>query len=192
MEHTNTLFDLILTPLYALLVYMIASYIQKKNEHKNPAYKYYTMGAMARCFGAIALCLIYTLYYSGGVTVNYYDSSYTILNLWPKYKYQVLDILGGNTSMENYSYFDDDTNWPFFWFDENAMFVSRFITPICALAFNTYIPTAILLSFICYSGSWKLYILFTDRYPQLRKELAIRSEERRVGKECRSRWSPYH
>src|ERR1039457_5364425 len=24
------------------------------------------------------------------------------------------------------------------------------------------------------------------------KELLLRSEERRVGKECRSRWSPYH
>ena len=24
------------------------------------------------------------------------------------------------------------------------------------------------------------------------KQLFIRSEERRVGKECRSRWSPYH
>src|SRR3712207_5602000 len=24
------------------------------------------------------------------------------------------------------------------------------------------------------------------------KELQVRSEERRVGKECRSRWSPYH
>ena len=24
------------------------------------------------------------------------------------------------------------------------------------------------------------------------KNLTIRSEERRVGKECRSRWSPYH
>ena len=24
------------------------------------------------------------------------------------------------------------------------------------------------------------------------KETALRSEERRVGKECRSRWSPYH
>ena len=24
------------------------------------------------------------------------------------------------------------------------------------------------------------------------KQLAPRSEERRVGKECRSRWSPYH
>ena len=25
-----------------------------------------------------------------------------------------------------------------------------------------------------------------------RRELRLRSEERRVGKECRSRWSPYH
>ena len=31
------------------------------------------------------------------------------------------------------------------------------------------------------------------RFPDLEKiDLAIRSEERRVGKECRSRWSPYH
>ena len=29
-----------------------------------------------------------------------------------------------------------------------------------------------------------------DYYPHLREQL--RSEERRVGKECRSRWSPYH
>src|SRR5260221_5508698 len=27
---------------------------------------------------------------------------------------------------------------------------------------------------------------------QVRQSLARRSEERRVGKECRSRWSPYH
>ena len=25
-----------------------------------------------------------------------------------------------------------------------------------------------------------------------KKQMLIRSEERRVGKECRSRWSPYH
>ena len=54
--------------------------------------------------------------------------------------------------------------------------------------------------------SWKL--VATDRVPagkrdciSLREKIAelqkdihdgIRSEERRVGKECRSRWSPYH
>ena len=31
-------------------------------------------------------------------------------------------------------------------------------------------------------------VLFIDK----KSEIVIRSEERRVGKECRSRWSPYH
>ena len=29
-------------------------------------------------------------------------------------------------------------------------------------------------------------------YPNNEQKIQIRSEERRVGKECRSRWSPYH
>ena len=35
-------------------------------------------------------------------------------------------------------------------------------------------------------------ILRSETTPQLAARLAERSEERRVGKECRSRWSPYH
>ena len=33
---------------------------------------------------------------------------------------------------------------------------------------------------------------FTGKNGTFHSEQAIRSEERRVGKECRSRWSPYH
>ena len=36
---------------------------------------------------------------------------------------------------------------------------------------------------------------FEEKYKELQPEKykdTIRSEERRVGKECRSRWSPYH
>ena len=32
----------------------------------------------------------------------------------------------------------------------------------------------------------------TERLQNVFKNLVLRSEERRVGKECRSRWSPYH
>ena len=32
----------------------------------------------------------------------------------------------------------------------------------------------------------------SSSYEQMFKENGERSEERRVGKECRSRWSPYH
>src|SRR5256885_1795574 len=37
-----------------------------------------------------------------------------------------------------------------------------------------------------------LAMLFTGAHALAEETLLIRSEERRVGKECRSRWSPYH
>ena len=37
-----------------------------------------------------------------------------------------------------------------------------------------------------------LVILFAIIIPVQAASLLLRSEERRVGKECRSRWSPYH
>ena len=33
---------------------------------------------------------------------------------------------------------------------------------------------------------------FQEENPEVRDASVLRSEERRVGKECRSRWSPYH
>src|ERR1044071_3973177 len=37
------------------------------------------------------------------------------------------------------------------------------------------------------NGRWPLNLAYREQIP-----LKMRSEERRVGKECRSRWSPYH
>ena len=43
------------------------------------------------------------------------------------------------------------------------------------------------------SGSLKFEILPAGAVVGVKETLdAVRSEERRVGKECRSRWSPYH
>ena len=40
-------------------------------------------------------------------------------------------------------------------------------------------------------GIWGIFQPSTGAYAQIFPR-AMRSEERRVGKECRSRWSPYH
>src|SRR5256884_2067696 len=37
-----------------------------------------------------------------------------------------------------------------------------------------------------------IYTISPFSYAAIRSDIANRSEERRVGKECRSRWSPYH
>ena len=43
------------------------------------------------------------------------------------------------------------------------------------------------------SGGGVLVVIAIERaYDNTSSEVVARSEERRVGKECRSRWSPYH
>ena len=39
---------------------------------------------------------------------------------------------------------------------------------------------------------WMIMTVLPVIPPELRPMVVLRSEERRVGKECRSRWSPYH
>ena len=38
----------------------------------------------------------------------------------------------------------------------------------------------------------RLHDVFAELYRRGVRRFYVRSEERRVGKECRSRWSPYH
>ena len=54
---------------------------------------------------------------------------------------------------------------------------------------NTQAPTVVLL----HGWTGNADINFFPAYQELAQRYSvIRSEERRVGKECRSRWSPYH
>ena len=59
------------------------------------------------------------------------------------------------------------------------------------------VSVLLLLALIVTFGAGTLYtILETKRvraaHPPAGQFISVRSEERRVGKECRSRWSPYH
>ena len=66
--------------------------------------------------------------------------------------------------------------------------------------FTIFLGTNGLLFLIASLIIWKVYSIYKKTkselspnfsYDQL-PDIQLRSEERRVGKECRSRWSPYH
>lgn len=168
-----TIFDWLLIPIYFLLIYFVSNYIQKKNETKHPLYKWYTKGLMVKLIGAIAVCLIYQLYYAGGDTTGYFETSKAIVNLAGKDIMVFLDVMAGNNTPENYSCFDATTGWPAYWRDEKTVFVSRLVVPLCVLAFKNFVITAMLLSWLCYTGVWRLFLLFNEEFPQLEKQLAI-------------------
>ena len=70
-----------------------------------------------------------------------------------------------------------------FWYVENAMLLSR-IARLWEQTLETVLKPHGLIP--AEMRVLSTLIARTDR------ELTMRSEERRVGKECRSRWSPYH
>ncbi|MCW3071559.1 MAG: hypothetical protein JWO44_1449 [Bacteroidetes bacterium] len=168
-----TIFDLLLTPLYLLMIYFISSFIGHKNMLKQPLYKWYSRGLMIKLFGAIAVCLIYQYYYAGGDTTNYYITTEAMCNVAHKNINVFFDMLMGNNSRENYSYFDSNTGYPVFWLDDKALFVSRLLVPLYFLSFHSFVVMALLLAWICYSGIWRLFLLFNTQFPQLQRQFAI-------------------
>ena len=59
---------------------------------------------------------------------------------------------------------------------------------------RTYLPSGenVLRAFKQPFADVRVLIVGQDPYPTPGHPVGLRSEERRVGKECRSRWSPYH
>lgn len=168
------IFDLLLTPIYLLIIYLISGFIQKKNIRKEPLYKWYTKGLFAKLGGAIALCLIYQFYYTGGDTVNYFLTSKAISNMLWKDVGIFFDIMRGGNWSEQRMNFDMYTGYPEFSATGGAeIFVSRLIAPLCFLASHSFIVSAILLAWICYSGVWRLFLLFNEQFPKLEKEFTI-------------------
>jgi len=171
-----SIWDLLITPFYVLIIFTVANNIKKKNLPLNSAYKYYTWGIGVKMFCAIIFCLIYTLYYNGGDSTGYYDQGRIILNLFYKNPGYFFEVIFKGPTVENYSYFDERTGFIDFHTyinDYSSMYISRLITPLCLVTFNSFIACTILLTWFCYSGVWKLYLLFCEQFPLIKKQLAI-------------------
>lgn len=168
-----TIFDLLLVPIYLLLIYFCASYIQHRNIKEKPLYKWYARGLMVKLGGAISVCLIYQLYYKGGDTTAYFQTASAISNLLEKNSSVFFDVMVGHNTPSNYSFFDMNTGWPVYWRDEKALFVGRILVPLCLLGFKNFVVTAVLLAWFCYTGIWRLFLLFNEEFPALQKQLAI-------------------
>ncbi len=167
--------DLILIPIYILVIYIIANNIKKKNIRFFAEYKYFLSGILFKFFGVISFCLIYLFYYGGGDTVNYFIGTKAIASLLfnePRHGFEAIFNFGvGSRWYQIYEY--GSTIPPLYmWKDPNTFSVCRFSTILYILGSGRFLITSILTSLFSFIGIWKLFRVFNDLYPGNSKPLA--------------------
>jgi hypothetical protein len=167
------IWDYILPPIYLLVIFFIADLVKKRNIERNSVYVFYSWGLFAKIIGGVSLSLIYALHYHGGDTTNYFHDSVVMLKLLVKSPEGFSTIMLNNMSIENYSYFDNDTGFLNYFTDSQAFAVVRFTTIITLVSAQSFMVTTIMISALAYIGIWKLYLLFCELFPKLYKQFAL-------------------
>lgn len=169
-----SIIDLLLSPIYLIAILLFARNTVARNIESRPEYKYYIYGLLAKITGGVLVCLIYTLYYDGGDTTYYFfNGAVPMRNLFNKNPFDFFYVLFHENTIEGYLLFDSSTLWPSYWRDPQAFFVIRFISPMAIITFSSFIASSIILSWICFSGMWRFFLVFVDVFPKFKRELAI-------------------
>ena len=168
-----TIWDFILLPFLFLFIFVLSNSYQKRMEPLNPAYQFFNLALFFKLFLGLFLLLIYIFYYGGGDTTEYFKSSKMLANLIFKYPKVGFSILFGNTSPENFSYFDLSTGYPTYYSKPGSYAFVRFITPFVILSFQKFFVVLILLNLFFFIGIWKFYLMVCELYLRLYKQMAI-------------------
>src|ERR1051326_1685293 len=138
--------DAVVTPFYIIALIFFANAIRSRNETEMPEYRFFPWGLYAKIVGAIAVCLIYTFYYDGGDTVNYFTSTQAFANLLEKDPSSFIRVMIEKPSPENFTCFDQNTGFPLYWWDARSTMVSKLLVPIYYLGAKSYIASSIVLA----------------------------------------------
>ncbi len=173
MLESLTFVDLVIPPIFFILIYFISNNIKQRNIESNPSYRYYIPGVIVKMFGSIAICLVYVFYYKGGDTTSYFHDCLSISKAFLNNPFQMIRLTLSGVDLKVWTSFNSETGWPIYSYDLNAFWVDRLVWPLCFLSFRSFIGTTMLLSFICYQSIWRLYQTLVYEFPTLQKQMAI-------------------
>lgn len=162
-------------PFYLFAIIFIGRIYQMRKQKENPVYDYYLRGLGIKLLGGIGFAVIYYYYYQNGDTFSYYESALTMKNLMFQSFPDWLSNEFGSANVENYSKFSALTGYPlpYIYYDPQTFMVIKVITPIMVPAFGGYLISTLILSWLSYSGLWRLFLIFSSYYPHLKKYFFI-------------------
>jgi len=175
VEENLTYFDILLVPIYLILIILISSRIKSKNIAQFPEYKYFTKGLVFKLLGVSMFISIYLFYYEGGDTINYFKGARAVGNLLIEDFEKGIAVLFNTSSNYNHlSSFNSITGYPahYMWRDPSTFSVSRYSALFYLLGAKSFITTSFIVSCFSFIGLWKFYRLLNILYPGYEKGMA--------------------
>ncbi len=151
--------------------------MRNRNIKNKPHYKYYVPAVICKLIGGISLCLVYTFYYTaGGDVSNYFLTANTYVNVLYDFNFSLffdmLNFYSNNIHMSGV--YDKEYGYIFFHnTDVYALFTVVLTIPFCMLGSQSFLATTLVLAYVSCIGLWKLYEVFIDQFPELKKQFAI-------------------
>ena len=168
-----SLLDILFVPVYLFIILFYARIYQAKKIVDNPEYRYFLTGLIAKICGGIGLAVVYTVYYPGGDTLQYYWDSLAFQKLMFIDFKSFWYVLTAKADISNFYYFNSETGYPAYCRDPMAWFVVKISLFLVGLSMQSFLITTILCSALSFIGIWKLYRVFAQEFPELQREMAI-------------------
>lgn len=166
------IYDILIAPIFLVIILFFAYKFSIKRRIKEPYYKYFVPGLIVKMIGAVALGLIYFLYYGGGDTVNYHYTACALADVLYTRPDDFLYLYFGSPRYSEFYLMDSNYSFSYWVNDEYAFFVSKCFVPIVMVCFKSYMASAIVIASLCYLGIWRLYLVFVNEFPMLYKQFS--------------------
>lgn len=164
--------DVIFLPIYLIIILIAGNIYARRMVKIDPIYDFYLTGLIAKIIGGLGLAFVYTIYYPGGDTVQYFLDSLALQKLlFVDYK-SFFTVMTNKPDISNFYYFSTETGYPAYCRDPKAWFVVKMAMFIVGFSMQSYLVSTILCAAISFLGVWKVYQVFVTEFPELRKEMA--------------------
>lgn len=152
--------DLVVTPLYLLVIYFLAFFVKGKVADKATE-KYFIPSLTIKFIGAIGLGLIYQFYYGGGDTFNYWRNGEHIYHAFFNDPINVLNLIFGDP---NSNLLFDYQSKIWLMRSDSAFFIVKLSAIFDLFTFHTYSATSLFFGLFCFSGSWAFFQLLSKKF----------------------------
>ena len=152
--NVDSLLDILFVPVYLFIILFYARIYQAKKIVDNPEYRYFLTGLIAKICGGIGLAVVYTVYYPGGDTLQYYWDSLAFQKLMFIDFKSFWYVLTAKADISNFYYFNSETGYPAYCRDPKAWFVVKISLFLVGLSMQSFLITTILCSALSFIGIW--------------------------------------